>query len=167
MTNAGAEQKTSLISVVIFTKNEEQDLPACLESVSWSDDVYVFDSFSTDQTVQIAHRSGAKVQQWEFDNFASQKNAALRGLHFRYPWVLLLDADERVPNPLVAEMKHFVASAPPGVSAARLRRRDFFMGTWLKHAQISPLYIRLVRPEMANCEREVNEVMKIQGEIQQ
>src|SRR5262245_25106742 len=152
MTANGKARDSSLISVVIFTKNEERDLPGCLASVSWSDDVHVFDSFSTDQTVRIASRSGAKIQQRKFDNFASQKNAALRELHFRYVWVLLLDADERVPAPLVDEMKQFIAAAPPVVSAARLRRRDFFMGTWLKHAQISPFYIRLVRPEQAGYE---------------
>lgn len=165
MTINGKARDSSLISIVIFTKNEEQDLPGCLQSVSWSDDIHVFDSFSTDQTVQIASRSGAKVQQRKFDNFASQKNAALRELHFRYVWVLLLDADERIPAPLVAQMKQFIATASPVVSAGRLRRRDFFMGTWLKHAQISPFYIRLVRPEKAAYEREVNEVMKVDGEI--
>lgn len=165
MSNDSAAQNCSSISVVIFTRNEERDLPACLESVAWSDDIHVLDSFSTDQTVEIAGRFGARVRQRKFDNFASQKNAALRELHFRNRWVLLLDADERLPTPLVAEMKRFVAIAPDAVSAARLRRRDFFMGAWLKHAQISPFYIRLVRPEKAVYEREVNEVMKIDGEI--
>lgn len=161
----GKARDSSLISVVIFTKNEQRDLPGCLQSVSWSDDVHVFDSFSSDQTVAIATRSGAKVQQRKFDNFAAQKNAALRELRFRHDWVLLLDADERIPASLVDEMKEFIATAPAVVSAARLRRRDFFMGTWLKHAQISPFYIRLVRPEKAAYERAVNEVMKIDGEI--
>ena len=165
MTVNGKARDSSLISIVIFTKNEEQDLPGCLQSVSWSDDIHVFDSFSTDQTVQIASSSGAKVQQRKFDNFASQKNTALGELRFRYVWVLLLDADERIPVPLVAEMTQFIATAPSGVSAARLRRRDFFMGTWLKHAQISPFYIRLFRPGKAAYEREVNEVMKVDGEI--
>jgi glycosyltransferase involved in cell wall biosynthesis len=165
MTSHDADQKNSLISIVVFTKNEERDLPGCLESLAWSDDIHVFDSFSTDETVKIAGRFGAKVQQRKFDNFASQKNAALHGLNFTYPWVLLMDADERVPAPLAAEMKQFVATAPSVLSAARLRRRDFFIGTWLKHAQISPFYIRLVRPEKARYEREVNEVMKIDGEV--
>jgi len=165
MTVNGNGRDSPLVSVVIYTKNEEQDLPGCLQSVSWSDDVHVFDSFSTDQTVQIASRSGANVRQRNFDNFASQKNAALHGLTFRHAWVLLLDADERIPAPLAAELKQFAASAPLAVSAARLRRRDYFMGTWLKHAQISAYYIRLVRPEKAAFEREVNEVMKVDGEV--
>src|SRR5262245_57359665 len=147
-----------MISVLIFTKNEEQDLPGCLQSVAWSENVHVFDSFSTDRTCEIARHFGAAVHQREFDNYASQKNAGLRSVTFRHAWVLLLDADERVPQPLAEEMRNFAANAPNTVSAARLRRRDFFLGTWLKHAQISPFYIRLVRPERAHFEREVNEV---------
>lgn len=153
-----------MISVLVFTKNEEQDLPGCLEAVSWADDVHVFDSFSTDGTVDIARRLGAKVHQRQFDNYASQKNAGLRGLKFFHNWVLLLDADERVPTRLAQEMKQFAQNAPVTVSAARLRRRDFFMGTWLKHAQISPFYVRLVRPGKVRYEREVNEVMKVEGQ---
>jgi glycosyltransferase involved in cell wall biosynthesis len=154
-----------MVSVLIFTKNEELDLPACLRSVSWSDDLHVFDSFSTDKTVQIAAQSGARVQQRKFDNYASQKNAGLHEVKFRYDWVLLLDADERVPAPLASQIREFVSKVSPQISAARLRRRDYFLGIWLKHAQISPFYIRLVRPHKVHYEREVNEVLKVEGKI--
>src|SRR6266852_4190195 len=93
-----------MISVLVCTKNEEQDLPGCLLSVAWSDDVHVFDSFSTDQTCEIAKRSGAAVHQREFDGYASQKNAGLHSVTFRHPWTLLLDADERVPESLAKEL---------------------------------------------------------------
>ena len=66
-----------MISVLILTKNEAQDLPGCLASVAWSDDVQVFDSFSTDQTVAIAQAAGANVVQRRFDDYAAQRNAAL------------------------------------------------------------------------------------------
>ena len=154
-----------MISVLIFTRNEELDLSGCLASVSWSDDIHVFDSFSSDKTVQIAARFGAFVHQRQFDNYASQKNAGLRSVRFRHQWVLLLDADERIPLPLAEEMKRFVSSATSFVSAARLHRRDFFMGTWLKHTQLSPFYIRLVRPRKVRYEREVNEMLKVEGDI--
>jgi glycosyltransferase involved in cell wall biosynthesis len=154
-----------MISVLILTKNEELDLPGCLDSVAWSDDVHVFDSHSTDRTVEIAQKSGAKVTQREFDNYAAQRNAALHGLKFRHEWVLLLDADERVPASLAGEIGDFVNAPPSRVAAARLRRRDFFMGTWLKHAQLSPFFIRLVRPERVRYEREVNEVIQVDGAI--
>lgn len=154
-----------MISVLVYTRNEELDLPGCLDSVSWSDDIHVLDSLSTDRTVEIATRFGAHVQQRQFDNYASQKNAGLHGTRFRHQWVLLLDADERIPAPLAREMQDFVTSASGGTSAARLRRRDYFMGTWLKHAQISPFFIRLVRPEKAWYEREVNELLKVKGSV--
>ena len=66
-----------MISVLILTKNEEQDLPACLASVAWCEDVHVFDSYSEDKTVEIAEQFGAKVSQRIFDNYANQRNAAL------------------------------------------------------------------------------------------
>lgn len=156
-----------MISVLILTRNEEADLPACLQSVSWSDDVHVFDSYSTDQTAAIAAQAGASLTQRVFDNFAGQRNAALQQLPFKHPWVLILDADERIPRELAGEMHLFVGEAPESVAAARLRRRDFLNGKWLKHAQLSPYYIRLVRTGRVRYEREVNEVLKVDGEVVQ
>jgi len=83
-----------MISVLILTYNEEQDLPACLDSVAFSDDIHVFDSNSTDKTQQIAQNRGAHHHTRAFDNYAAQRNAAMQ-LPFRHPWVLVLDADER------------------------------------------------------------------------
>src|SRR5579875_1152621 len=65
-----------MISVLILTRNEEQDLPGCLDSVSWSDDIHVFDSESTDRTAAIARICGAKVTTRRFDGYARQRNAA-------------------------------------------------------------------------------------------
>jgi glycosyltransferase involved in cell wall biosynthesis len=84
-----------MISVLILTRNEQQDLPACLASVAWSDDIHVFDSFSTDSTIDIATSAGAHVHQRVFDDYATHRNAALRGISFKHPWLFLLDADER------------------------------------------------------------------------
>lgn len=160
------ETMNAAISVLILTKNEGQDLPDCLESVKWSDDVHVYDSFSEDGTVAIAKAMGATVTQRAFEGYASQRNAALHGLEFRHPWVLILDADERVPLPLARQMSAFVVSPmAQDITACRMRRRDFFLGTWLKHAQISPFYIRLVRPGKVRYEREINEALRVDGSI--
>jgi glycosyltransferase involved in cell wall biosynthesis len=153
-----------VISVLVLTKNEEQDLPGCLASVSWSDDVHVFDSFSTDATVSIAEGLGAKVAQRVFDNYASHRNAALSRTRFQHPWVLLMDADERCTSALAHEIAQVVAN-DRDVAAYRIRRRDYFQNTWLRHAQISPWYIRLVRPELARYTREINEVLEIAGRV--
>ena len=146
------------VSILILTKNEEIDLRGCIESVSWSDDIHVFDSFSTDGTLEIARASGAKISQRKFDGYAAHRNAALKGISFRYPWVLLLDADERVPEACASRLKFAVLNAGDFV-AFQIRRRDFLWDTWLRHAQISPFYIRLVRPDRVHYEREINEVL--------
>ncbi len=154
-----------MISVLILTRNEEQDLPECLESVSWSDDVFVFDSLSTDRTAEIARNHGANFVQRSFDGYSTQRNAALEGLPFRYDWVFILDADERPTPDLAEEMRRAVGSARSEINGFRLRRRDFLDGTWLKHAQMSPYYIRLVRRGKARYTREINEVLEVDGEI--
>lgn len=155
----------SAASVLVLTKNEEQDLPGCLASVAWSDDVHVFDSFSTDATVSIAEGLGAKVEQRVFDDYATHKNAALDQTRFRHPWVLLMDADERCTPELAAEIEKVAAANDPQFAAYRIRRRDYFEGRWLRHAQISPWYIRLVRPPLVRFTREVNEVLEVAGNV--
>lgn len=154
-----------MISVLILTRNEQQDLPACLASVGWSDDVHVFDSFSEDGTPEIARRGGATVHQRAFDDYATHRNAALRGIAFRHRWVFLLDADERATAELGEEMQRLVANAPQEVAGYTVRRRDYLFGTWLKHAQISPFYLRLVRPEEARYSRSINEVLQVNGMV--
>jgi glycosyltransferase involved in cell wall biosynthesis len=154
-----------VISILILTRNEQRDLPGCLASVAWSDDIHVFDSFSTDATVDIAQAAGAHVTQRIFDDYASHRNAALSTLSFKHPWVFLLDADERPTPQLSREMQEVVLAAPSEISGFRLRRRDFLFNTWLKHAQISPFYIRLVRPERSRYTRAINEVIEVQGRI--
>ena len=154
-----------MISVLILTRNEQQDLPACLASVAWSDDIHVFDSFSTDSTAAIAQAAGAHLHQRVFDDYATHRNAALRESSFKHPWLFLVDADERPTPALIAEMLRAVASVAEDISGYRLRRRDFLFGTWLKHAQISPFYIRLVRPDRARYTRAVNEVLEVDGPV--
>ena len=155
-----------MISILILTRNEERDLPGCLESVAWSDDVHVFDSHSDDGTEAIAIAGGARFSQRRFDNYAAQRNAALHELKFKHSWVLTLDADERVPAAARHEMLERCANATADVAAFRLRRRDYLGSTWLKYSQLSPWYIRLARPQRVHYEREINEVLKVDGRIE-
>jgi glycosyltransferase involved in cell wall biosynthesis len=154
-----------MISVLILTKNEEQDLPACLLSISWCDDIHLFDSYSTDRTLDIAHAAGCTITQRRFDNWAAHQNWGLANIPFKHPWVLYIDADERV-SPELVRAAQAVASPDSPHSAFRLRRRDFFSdGTWLKHAQISPFYLRLFRPSKMRYERLVNPVSIVDGTV--
>lgn len=158
------------VSVLILTKNEAQDLPGCLKSVAWSDDVHVFDSGSTDDTVQIAQSMGAQVTQRTYANTqapfggdeAGHKNWGLQNIRFKHPWVLMLDADERTtPELLQAMQEHCKPEAK--AAAFRIQRRDYFMGTWLKHVTPSPFNIRLIRPERVHFERVINPITVIDG----
>ena len=153
-----------MISVLILTYNEEQDLPGCLDSVAWSDDIHILDSNSTDQTVAIAQARGVHISTRTFDTYAAQRNAAMQ-LPFRHPWVLVLDADERPTPELSAEMQQAVLTVPANVSGFRMRRRDFLWGTWLKHAQMTPYYVRLFRTGHVSYTRDVNEIVEVDGDI--
>ena len=153
-----------MISVLVLTKNEEQDLPGCLASVSWSDDVQVLDSMSADRTVEIAREYGAQVTQRAFDNWAAHQNWALANLQFRHPWVFYIDADERV-TPALRESMLAAVRMPGEMVAFRVERRDFLMGTWLRHVQVSAFYMRLFRPEKMRYERLVNPVSLPDGPV--
>lgn len=155
-----------MISVLILTLNEERALPDCLASVAWADDLVVFDSFSTDRTVAIAQAAGARVVQRTFDNYANQRNASLKEIAFKHPWVLVLDADERVPQALRDELLATVASAPPEIALYRLRRHDLFFGRWLRGSSGYPTWFpRLLRPDQVWVEREINEEVHTHGGV--
>lgn len=161
-----------MISVFIPTRNEEQDLSDCLESVRWSDDVHVYDSGSTDGTAAIAKRAGANFrvrppnagQEMFGGNEAEHKNWALANLRFKYEWVLHLDADERTTPELAASIQQAVQN-PGDKVAFRIRRRDFWGEHWLKHVQASSYYLRLFRPNKMRYERLVNPVSIPDGPV--
>ena len=154
------------LSVLILTLNEEINLAECLDSCAWSDDIVVFDSFSTDATAQIAARPGVRFLQRRFDNYAAQRTAALQEVAFRHPWVLMLDADERTPADLVAEMVSAIAVAGSDVALFRMRRKDYFLGKWLRRSSGYPSWFgRLVRLGRVRVEREVNEEYIADGKV--
>jgi glycosyltransferase involved in cell wall biosynthesis len=157
---------SAAISVLILTKNEQQDLPGCLASVAWSDDIHVYDSLSTDRTVEIAEKAGATITRRAFDNWAAHQNWGLQNISFKHEWVFYIDADERMTPELVAAIK-LAVSSHEGQVAFRVQRRDFFLGTWLKHVQTSPFYMRLFRPGKMRYERLVNPISLADGPVGQ
>ena len=155
------------ISVLILTYNEEINLPACLASVVWCDDVVVFDSCSSDRTVEIARSAGARVFQRCFDDYGSQRDAARTSVDYKYPWVLALDADERVDDELREEILKLAASSAESHAAYRLRRKDHFMGSWIRYSTLYPSwFIRFYRHEAIRYEpRSVHEYPVVTGSI--
>jgi len=154
-----------MISVLILTLNEEISLPACLKAVRWSDDIVVFDSLSSDRTVEIACGAGARVVQRKFDNYSAQRNAALN-VNFKYPWVLMIDADEVVPEDLHTEIAEALRGVIASVDMFRMRRKDMFLGRWLRRSGGYPTWFpRLFRVGHVWVEREINEEMHCKGAI--
>ena len=120
------------VSVLIPGKNEEANLPACLESLSRADEIFVVDSQSSDRSVEIAERYGATVVQFHFNgHWPKKKNWSLENLPFRNEWVLIVDCDERIPPELWDEMA--LAIQNPDHDGYYLNRKVFFLGTWIRH----------------------------------
>lgn len=140
-----AEINKTPVSVLICTKNEERNLGKCLESVAWADDIVVFDSFSDDETLNIARQLGARVVQRVFDNFSVHKNWALEQVDFAHDWVLIVDADERVSPELAEEITAAVVQ-PGDICGYYLARKNYFCGTWIRHGGWYPDYnLRLLK----------------------
>ncbi|MCC5785593.1 MAG: glycosyltransferase [Phycisphaerales bacterium] len=154
------------VSVVILTKDEEINIADCLSCLGFSDDIVVYDSFSTDRTVEIAEEfPDVRVVKRRFDNWSSHQNWGVRNIEFKHPWVLYVDADEWVEPDLAMEVMAAADPASP-MSAYRMRRKDMFMGRWIRHATLYPTWlVRLFRPEKIRYERLVNPVAIVDGEI--
>ncbi|UFH53089.1 glycosyltransferase family 2 protein [Spirosoma sp. KNUC1025] len=139
-----------MISVIILTKNEELDLPMCLESVAWSDDVHVLDSGSTDRTVELAYEYGTKVWHNAFESFGKQRNFALDHINTKYDWILFLDADEVVTDEFRTAILKATNEAKNDVAGFYCCWKMMLEGRWLKHCDNFPKWqFRLMRKGMA------------------
>jgi len=125
------------LSVIIITKNEAQNIHACLESVAWADEIIVVDSGSSDETVEICKKFGAKVFVHDWPGFGMQKNRALS--YATHEWVFSIDADERVTPELRAEMIQAVNEER--AQGFYLPRLSQFFGKFVHHSGWYPDYV--------------------------
>lgn len=153
------------LSVLVPTLDEELNLPECLCSVEWADEVFVVDSFSRDRTVEIARSRGVQVVQHTFETYSRQKNWALDTLPFRNEWVLILDADERVTPELRCEIDATLQNTER--AGFYVNRRFIFLGTWIRHAGWYPSWnLRLFRHRLGRYDdREVHEHVLLNGPV--
>lgn len=156
------------LSVMILTKDEAINIGSCLDHLGFSDDIVVYDSLSTDATLEIARgRANVRVVQRAFDNWSAHQNWGVANIEFKHPWVLYVDADEHVDAELARELAEAADPASPA-SAFRVRRKDFLMGRWLRHAQLYPTwFVRLFRPSKIRWERLVNPVAIVDGPVRE
>ena len=155
------------VSVLILTLNEEINIADCIDSCSGCNDIVVLDSLSSDRTRDIAEAKGARVVERSFDNYAAQRNAGLNEVQYKHPWVLMVDADERVTAELAGEIQLITGRADDHLVMLRMRRKDFFFGRWLKRSSGYPSWFgRLVRVGRVRVEREVNEEYIADGRVE-
>lgn len=152
-----------MYSTLILTKDEEQNLPDCIASVQPCDDVWVLDSGSDDATAKVAERMGAEVRVRPFDNYAAQRNAGL-ALPFKHDWIVMLDADERLSPELSVELREALDKATPEVDAFFVRRKDMFMGRWIRRSSGYPTWFaRVLRKGRVSVARSINETYEFSG----
>jgi glycosyltransferase involved in cell wall biosynthesis len=152
-------------SVMIMTLNEEQNLEQAVASFPSGIDVTVYDSYSSDRTVDIARALGARVVQRQFDDWSSHQNWAMSSIPFPNPWVYYSDADERMTPELWREICGRVEE-PGGSVAFEMRRKDYVGGKWIRHSSFYPCwFVRLFRPEFVRWERLVNPVALVEGPV--
>ena len=160
--------KMPLLSVAIITHNEEANLARTLRTVSWADEIIVVDSGSTDRTTEIARSFNARVIEHLWTGFAAQKNFALS--QCTGDWILSLDADEELSHELQFQMQSLLMSKPTA-DAFFLKRRNLFLGRWIRHGGFYPdPKLRLFRRTAANFvhtpqfeERPVHETIVFDG----
>ncbi len=150
------------LAAVILTLNEAKHISDCLATLGFADQIIVSDSYSTDATVELATAAGAIVTQRPFDNFAGQRNAAMDAVDAE--WIFFVDADERIPPELAAEVREVVV----GRSEVGwwVPRRNFIAGHQVRYGGFYPDYqLRLMRRDRAHYDpaRPVHEVVMLDG----
>ena len=125
------------VSVTIITLNEVDHIAAAIDSAAWADEILVVDCGSTDGTLDIARSKGVAVMSRDWSGYVDQKNyAAERASH---DWIFSLDADERIPPALAAELRELLASEPTR-RAYRGPRVTFHLGRWIRTTDFYPDY---------------------------
>ena len=120
------------LSVAIITKDEADNLPDCLRSIAFAEQIVVVDSHSSDATVQIASDFGCDVFIEDWRGFGPQKQSAIA--HCRHRWVLILDADERIPPETALKIRDIVLNPSTAIAGYSFPRKNFFQGRWIRHA---------------------------------
>lgn len=150
------------LSVILICLNEQEKIRACLERVAWADEIVVCDSGSTDETLAICRQYTDRIYTDPWRGFGPHKKLALeRATH---PWVLSLDADERVTPALERRVRQ-ILEGPAEAEGYYIPRQNYFLGRWIRHGGWYPDYVlRLFRRERGRFrERAVHEAVEVNG----
>ncbi len=142
------------LSVLILTHNESQHIGRCIQSLRLiTDKIFIVDSYSTDNTVEIARKLGAVVVQNPWISYAFQFNYAIENQPFPTSWLMRMDADEYITPELAEEIKATLPTTGSGISGFYIKRRVFFMNKWIRHGGYYPIWLlRIWRRGQGTCE---------------
>lgn len=156
---------TEKISILLPTFNCAEGLRPTLESVKWADEIFVVDSFSTDNTPALCREYGARIVQHEYVQSANQKNWAIP--QCAHAWVLQMDSDEILEAGAREEILATIARADADTHAYRLRRKNHILGQWLTVENLYPDYqTRLFRRDAARFEdKQVHAHVRVPGRV--
>ncbi len=153
-----------MISAVILVKNEEKNIVDCIKGLRWCGEILVVDDNSTDKTVELAKKNGARVITHSLENdFSRQRNFGL--LEAKGEWVFFVDADERVSESLAFEITNRIKESPSEhYDGFFIRRIDNMWGKKLLHGETGNIkLLRLVKKTSGKWEGQVHEVWKTKG----
>jgi glycosyltransferase involved in cell wall biosynthesis len=152
------------LTVVIIARNEKTNLPKCLESIKWADEIIVGDCGSTDRTVEIARQAGAKIVTYEWQGYGIAKQTV--AAQATGEWILSIDADEEVTEGLAQEIRTVVSDVSDQ-AGYRMPRLTLFLGRWIRHGGWYP--DRVLRLYRRGCgrftESSVHEALEVEGSI--
>lgn len=151
------------LSVAIITKNEEENLQPCLQSIAFARQIVIVDSGSTDATLEIAVAFGCEIYKESWLGFGPQKQLAIDKC--RESWILVLDADERIPPETAKVIKSIITDLGIKEAGFSFPRKNYFQGRWIRHAGWWPdRIIRLFRKESGRMTTvAVHEAVEVNG----
>ncbi|RLC46307.1 MAG: glycosyltransferase family 2 protein [Candidatus Cloacimonadota bacterium] len=152
------------LSVVIITKNEENNIKRCLQSVKWADEIVVVDTGSTDRTLEICEKYGCHIIETEWLGFGKTKQLGVNCA--ANDWILSIDADEEVTSELTEEIRQLL-SKDNLKNGYRIKRTSFYLKKWIRYSGWNRDYpLRLFNRKYGNFnENFVHESVRIRGKI--
>lgn len=150
------------ISALVITKNEEEHLSECLESLKWVDEIIVIDSGSIDKTVEIAKKYTPKVYFHKWPGYSEQKNWG--ATKCKNEWIISVDADEQVSKELKEEIVKAAETEPH--DGYWIPTKDFMFGRWILHGGWYPQeHIRLYKKAKSSWGKNVHETITVDGSV--
>ena len=152
-----------MISVIVLTKNEEERIKVCLESVKWADEIIVSDNGSNDKTLEIARKYTDKIFKVNLEDFAAWRNSAMEKVTSE--WILFIDPDERVLEPLRSEIETLITLS--GYSAFAISRRNIILGKEVRYGPFWPDWVvrLLKKSDFKEWVGKIHEYPKFNGNL--